>query len=157
MTGAPRWSLCALAAVSALLGILAPRPPWATRGGLDVWGPLEAAREAEHRRQELRVAEEGVGRVDERAGCREGVAAAVCQRRLGLLEAAGRFRRLNEEDGASRKLRLLYPGASEEERCCHQVILWVLRRPAGVSPEEADRRAAELKQELADYRSSRRQ
>jgi hypothetical protein len=157
MAGAPRWSLCALAAVSALLGILASRPQWATRDGLDVWGPLEAARQAERRRQELLVAEGGVGRVDERARCRHGLAAAVCQRRMGLLEAAARFRRLNEEDGASRNLRLLYPDDSEEERCCRQVILWVLHRPAGVPPEEADRRAAELEQELADYRSSRKQ
>src|SRR5262245_16888983 len=115
MTGAPRWSLCALAAVSAFLGILASRPQWATRGGLDVWGTLEAARQAELRQQELRAAEGGVGRVDERARCREGVAAAVCQRRMGLLEAAARFRRLNE-DVASSNLRILYPDDSEEER-----------------------------------------
>ena len=157
MNGAPRWSLCALTAASALLGILASRPQWATRGGLDVWGPLEAARQAERKRQELGVVEEGVGRVEERVRCREWVAAAVCQRRMGLLEAAACFRRLNEEAGASRKLRLRYPDDSEEERCCRQVILWVLRRPAGVSPEEADRRAAELEQELAGSRSSRKQ
>jgi hypothetical protein len=108
-------------------------------------------RRAEQGRRELRMVERGVGRVDERAACREEVVAAVCQRRMGLLEAAAHFRRLNEDEATVRYQRLYYAGDSEEERCCRQVIAWVRDRLERDSPEEAVRRAAELEQELTDH------
>jgi hypothetical protein len=46
---------------------------------------------------------------------------------LTLQEAAARFRKLNEEapDFSWTALRLEFPGASDEEHCCWQVIRWV--------------------------------
>jgi hypothetical protein len=151
MCGPCRWFLCAVAAVSILLGALAARPDWATHGGLDLCDSLETRRQAERRRQELSEVEKGLGRVDERARCREQVAAAVHQRRMRLLEAAAHFRRLNADDEAGLYQRLYCAGDSEDERCCRQVIGWVQSQLRRESPEEAARRTAELEQELTDY------
>jgi hypothetical protein len=151
MSNPPRWSLCALTAVSILLGALVSRPQRGTHGGLDVWDALAARREAENRRQELNGVEAGVSQVDERAACRERVVAAVCRRQMGLLEAAAEFRRLNAGGDSGRHLHLYYAGDSEEERHCRQVIGWARRELQRHSPEEAARRTAELEQELSEY------
>jgi hypothetical protein len=70
---------------------------------------------------------------------------------MGLLDAAARFRELNAGTDAARYQRLYYPGDSDEERCCRQVIEWVKRELECEAPGEAARRTAELEQELTDY------
>jgi hypothetical protein len=156
MNPAPRWSLCALTAVSVLLGILAARPHCARREGFDVWDSLEFKRRVERGRQELGDVKGRVARAYELSRRREQVADAVCERRMGLLEAAAHFRRLNADDEAGRSHQVHFAGDSEEERCCRHVIELVRRRLERESPEEAARRTAELEHELADYLSSRK-
>ncbi len=69
--------------------------------------------------------------------------------RLPFLEAAARFRDLNGENpGFQReRFRQAYPGASDGERCCRQVLarvrLEVQDRP-GADPGLPDRLEAEL-------------
>jgi hypothetical protein len=71
------------------------------------------------------------------------------ERRLGLTDAAARFGELNAASpGAEGGLRLLYPGASDEERCCRQVIAWVRKDLAQESPGEAERLAGALEAQL---------
>jgi hypothetical protein len=83
--------------------------------------------------------------------CRERVVAAVCERRMELLEAATHFRRLKADDEASRYQYLYFPGDSGDERCCRHVITCVREQRQRESPGGAARRTAELEQELTDY------
>jgi hypothetical protein len=151
MSGPPRWFLCAVAAPAILFGACAARPDWAAHLGLDVWNLPELTRQVEQGRRGLTAVDGELGRADERAACRRQVAADVCEGRLGLPEAAARFRDLNAGAPAAWYQSLYYAGDSEDERCCRQVIGWVRVQLAQQSPEEAARRTAELEQELSAY------
>jgi hypothetical protein len=92
----------------------------------------EQAVEAEGRR--LDALSKGVVR---RATTKEAVVQDLIDGRLGLLEAAARFRDLNERLPAFPwgEFRQVYPGGSDDERHCRQVIAFVLAnvrsRPEG--------------------------
>jgi hypothetical protein len=74
--------------------------------------------------------------------------------RLGLLEAAARFRDLNDADPSFEEglFRKYAPGATDEERLCRSVIGFVANPPRGSpDPEELVRRLeAEVEARLAD-------
>jgi hypothetical protein len=70
--------------------------------------------------------------------------------RLSLLEAAARFRDLDEQPPAARRevLRCAYPGASDDECRCRAVLqyVWVEARDRpGADPAVAKRLEAELR------------
>jgi hypothetical protein len=86
-------------------------------------------------------------RCRDEARCR--IARRVRARQLTLLEAAERFRDLNEAaaDFYWQGFRKSYAGVSDEERCCRQVIDWVvnhLEDDTGKSEAEKMRLEAEL-------------
>jgi hypothetical protein len=66
-------------------------------------------------------------RILERIAAKGRLAEEVAEGRLGLLEAAARFRDLNERShvGDEESYRLNYPGGSAEERSCREVISYV--------------------------------
>lgn len=76
----------------------------------------------------------------------------VIKGQLSLLEAASRFRSLNEglhTPASSRR----FPGATTEERQCQEVIYWVREvmacKPQEPNPELVKRLEAELRHELS--------
>jgi hypothetical protein len=72
--------------------------------------------------------------------------------RLGLVEAAGRFRDLTPDPPFNQEVfRRAYPGGSDEERYCRQVIAFVrvaLREQPGADPSVVGRLEAELQDRL---------
>ena len=143
---------CAVAAPAILLGTCLMRPQWAGRVGLDVWtlpemhaqveeGRSSAARIDEQFRQ-VRACEEGRDRVDDE----------LLAGRIGLPEAAGRYRAMNAAPrGGGGDLLHYYGGDSEEERCCRQVIQRVGARLRREFPADAGRVTAALEAELAEH------
>jgi hypothetical protein len=73
---------------------------------------------------------------------RQDIAARVIAHQMTLSEAAACFRSLNAEQAKLREQMLLaaFPGASEEERLCRQVIVWV----SNALLDEPDRQAVEV-------------
>jgi hypothetical protein len=152
MNGLHRVFLCALAAPALLLDTCATHPDLAARLGLDVWNVPEMRRQIERGRGDLARADEVQRLLRERIESRGRVVDELRLGRIGLLEAAARFRDLNavRPDGA-RDLPRCCPGDSEQERCCRQVISWVRGRPEGASAEAAglpDKLEEELRERL---------
>jgi hypothetical protein len=152
MNALTRWFACAVAAPAILLGACLMRPQWAGRVGLDVWTLPEVQAQVEEGRssgarideqfQQVRACEEGRDRVDDE----------LLAGRIGLLEAAGRYRALNAAaPRGGGDLLHYYGGHSEEERCCRQVIRRVGARLRRESPEDAGRVTAALEAELAEH------
>jgi hypothetical protein len=152
MTGLFRLVLCTLGVGIVCAGVCCLRPQLAVALGLDVWNlpELEARLEAERVRL---AALDGAGAdVLRRLDARQQVADAVIDGRLGLLEAAARFRDLTPADEATRHcLQAVYPGVSDNERFCRAVIGWVRGTVRERAPAEAHRRAARLEAELEGY------
>src|SRR5205085_11575748 len=77
---------------------------------------------------------------------------AVIEGRMGLLDAAARFRALNAfRPGLIAYLRTVYPSASDEECICRNVIGYVEHHLPDVAPQHpvSRRLRAELEQSLA--------
>ncbi len=82
---------------------------------------------------------------------KERIAGELIDGRLTLFEAAARFRRLNAEPPAAPP-PLSYPGDSEEERLCRQVIRWASHRLQERDPGRANDRAAAWEEELRRHK-----
>lgn len=152
MNALTRWIACAVAAPALLFGLCALRPDWAARFGLDVWTMPELEDQTEQGRDRgaridghlrlVRATEEDRNRVDDELLCG----------RIGLLEAAARYRDLNASvPDNGRDQFPAFPGASDEERCCRQVIQRVGARLRRDSPAEARRVTDALEAELNDH------
>ncbi|HZT82744.1 MAG TPA: hypothetical protein VFA26_21115 [Gemmataceae bacterium] len=81
------------------------------------------------------------------------VIAALLGGRLSLLEAAARFRELNETPSElpNHSYRILFEGKSDEERLCRQVIAWAYNEAEVSSPEGARAVRRRLEAELAEH------
>jgi hypothetical protein len=147
---------CALA-VLVLLGALAVlsgvRPQWTAALGLE-WGDLPGLVKIlvnEHRREEaiMRRAEVVARRVADKSE----VTIDLVAGRITLLEATARFRKVDKDTGAYVKYPTdLYPGATEEERLCRQVIAWAGYERGGTAGDAlVPRLNEELRQHLRDH------
>jgi len=141
------------AVLAALAGVLCLFPGAASRLGLDFWDVPELGLEtqrAEAYGTELdRDAEEVLGRVAAKAETARG----VMEGRLTLGHAAARFRALDA--GAPPRTRQVlaehFPGVPEDERCCREVIAWVVQmeqRQPGGGTDCSRRLTAELEDAL---------
>jgi hypothetical protein len=107
---------------------------------------------AQQRAQEVSVEDRlQAVRCRDEARCR--IARRVRAGQLTLLEAAERFRDLNEAaaDFSWQGFRRSYVGVSDDERCCRQVIDWMvnhLEDDTGQSEAEKKRLEAELRDHL---------
>jgi hypothetical protein len=118
------------AVLAALTGALCLFPGAAARLGLDFWTVPELG--LDMRRGEAdaadmdRQSEETVRRVT----AKEEAVQEVLDGRLTLWQAAARFRDLDATAPASarRQAARRFPGLSEDERSCRQVIAWPPRR-----------------------------
>jgi hypothetical protein len=130
---------CLLAAVMALRpGWLVPQPdPPARRPGIELVHPPDARLELLARRREFKAE----------------VVLRLLDGNLTLVEAAGRFRRLNTSPpGVEDVSWKSQPGADDGERLCNQVIVWAsVELDRTHTPSEAAARVAALSRELHDH------
>ena len=151
MNTLPRCILWAFATQTLLFGACAARPDLAERLDLNVWTIPEKQRQVSQAqldmdRDDVRL-HEGFVRLE----TRERTADAVAAGQIGLIEAAARFRELNATAlPSTMTLRDCFPGDSEEERCCRQVIAWVKVHLTQKSATEAERVAQRLEEELSE-------
>lgn len=153
MTTSSRLLLGTLVVVCLGAAVCCLRPDWAEAVGLDLWNvpALESRLEAEGQR--LTDLEESNDEVLRRIDDKQEVVDALLGGRLGLLEAAARFRDLTPAEGPPRRyLRMAYPGASDDERFCRAVIGWVngavASRGSGPTARQVARLEGELRQRL---------
>src|SRR5262249_25337141 len=119
---------------------------WPSAGGLGVREVLQRLPEEWSRRDELQAQQAESLR---RNALREEAVAALVAGRMTLLEAAARYRALAQETPGYHweQFRLGYPGASDEERHCRQVIAAVQARLRD-KPDETAEVVARLEAEL---------
>jgi hypothetical protein len=105
------------------LGVFAPG--WAAAVGLDVWNlPSDVGNlRAERRLADELKAKERV--MTTRIAAKQRVITELLAERLTLIEAAARFRTLNEESDRPINVAELFPAQSEGESYCRQVLRWV--------------------------------
>src|SRR5262245_44543068 len=86
-------------------------------------------RTEEEQKRALELEQQRLGAV-RRIAERQAVVDAVVAGRMDLLQAAARFRHLNESlpEVSRDVIRAYFPGASDEERVCRQVIHWLRHR-----------------------------
>jgi hypothetical protein len=131
----------------ARLLLCAATAPWlllAARVGIDSWVVAQRDHQVEQGRRETIQTREAVCQVDQRVGRRGQVIDDLCGGRIGLLEAAARFRDLSATPAGGPDLRVCFPGDSEGERYCRQVIQWVRARAEGEPSDLAVRLEEEL-------------
>src|SRR5262245_50397441 len=88
--------------------------------------------------------------VERRIRAKEAVVEGVLEGELSLVQAAARFRRLNEHPPACRVDPRRWPGKSEGERLCRQVLDWVecVLQTRGLTPSEVETALCPLQCEL---------
>jgi hypothetical protein len=117
--------------------------------GLDVWALPAVSRQIEQDQRDSDRITEGESAAQRRSALREQIVDEVRGDRMGLIEAAARFRDLNAAAGpACPELDQHFAGDSSDERCCRQVIAWVRASLLPQSPEEAARLTGVLEAEL---------
>jgi hypothetical protein len=136
-------------------GLATFRPAWATAVGLDVWNLPELQRRkaaADQRSAELARKD---ALVVERVLAKDQVVREVLADRMTLLQAAAWFRRLNtatpEIPGPDPRN---YPGRTEGERYCRQVLLWARMETEELTPSHAEEIRCRLEAELAAHLAS---
>jgi hypothetical protein len=148
MTKCLRLASMAVVLLLTALGAALLQPDWARDLGLESLprpgGPGDRTARLETPAEVARK----VGALDRRIAEKDRLAAEVVGGRLTLLEAAARFRRLNHDDPPAVPLDVYYPGDSEEERLCRQVIAYVGARLRGCDPDVAGGLLAPYEEEL---------
>jgi hypothetical protein len=126
------------------------RPAWAAPLGLDWWTLPQLARVVRQAEAESEDLDRRGAAVLARINARQEVVRDLCDGRLTLLEAAARFRALNATAGATarRAAQDIYPGASEGERICRQVIGHVRTHLEEQSPGRGETVTRALEEEL---------
>jgi hypothetical protein len=120
--------------------------------GLDVWSLPELVTQMASDRQRQATLEEERAVILQRSAVRRQVVAGLEGGRLGLLEAAAQFRDVDvATPDCLHFVRIAYPGNSDEERFCRQVICWARSEVKLRSPKEADRLAAQLEADLQEH------
>jgi hypothetical protein len=126
MTSLMRLALCAVAASGLLAGAVALDPPTAASLGVDFWSLPDLARqlhEGEQRAAALDRRDRAVlARLDEKLR----LADDLLDGRKTLRQAAARFTELNAQAPVmTEQVRSLFPGRTEEESSCRQVLDFV--------------------------------
>jgi hypothetical protein len=139
------------AVLTVLVGLLCLFPGTTRRLGLDFWSipdlTLELQQDEADRIELDRQSKRDIGRVTAKAGA----AQEVMEGRLTLWQAAALFRVLEaDEQALNRRIRARrYPAATDEERCCREVIGWVAAKEEK-QPEGGQGVARRLTAELED-------
>lgn len=134
---------------STVVAVESARPAWMAAFDLDWWSLPELHGAMTRMERESDAMSQAHVVIRERVVRRRQVISDVFAGRRGLLEAAVAFRDLNEMPGAPATPYLeLFPGTTEDERLCRQVISWVESDPQQGSPDRARALARQLEEEL---------
>jgi hypothetical protein len=129
------------------------RPSWAAHLGLDVWNLPELERRlaaSERLGQELKEKDRIIM---DRVTAKDEVIRELMAGRLTLAEAAGHFRRLNDEPRECRGpgVDCCFPGQTETERYYRQVLLWVEIETRHCEPSQAEEVMCRLEADFAAF------
>jgi hypothetical protein len=152
MNALQRCFLCALVALTLLFDACRACPALAERINLDVWTLPKMMQQIEQGKRDQARGKDIARDIDELFETRGRIADDVAAGRMGLLEAATRFRDLNAANPmGGYDLSNWITGDSDEERCCRQVINWVETRLGSMPTAEAARVMERLEEELTDH------
>lgn len=146
MTTMLRFYVTGLALAAGLTGIVTSQPTWLAAVGIEV-ATLQPAIN-----QEVMVPDAVCHMYQQRITAKIAVMKRLRSGELNLFEAATWFRYLNQEptkhiDHAWKH----FPGESDEEKVCRQVIVWAKGHFSGLVPEsELEQLLAKLEQQLSD-------
>ncbi len=145
--------LSVLGVIGAALSLF--RFEWATTLGLDVWNLPSLERDEESAQQLSESLSDRSEILMERIRAKGRVANDLVARRLTLLEAAAQFRHLNHEPPQAPAAGLdCFPGRTENERLCRQVLSWVPGVMEGCAPTQIEELVCGLEAELDAYLAS---
>ena len=137
--------------IALVAGISYAFPGWSTRVGLNFAEWLEVQRQLEDERRREVVLSDLTQRTAHSLQAKSQVVEELRHRRLTLLEAAARFRDLSRpgRDDFHEWFRRAYPGKTDEERWCRQVIRFLRGHSLKLEPL-AEQYEAELARRLAN-------
>jgi hypothetical protein len=149
----------ALVAVGLLAGVLLVRPAWLSDAGLDFWELPGLYADLENSNREMDDLTQRQKALFHRLTTRQEVLRALRADSLSLIEAAARFGQVNREEPETMSyVREMYPGNSDEERVCRQVLAWAradLSGDPGKGRATLLRLEAELEAYLRQHESAR--
>ena len=149
MTACTRLFLSVSLLAALLAGVARLRPEWVSVPGLDGSGPSDAGRQMEAERQRAALLDRRNEVVSRRLDAKNVVVGQLLDGRMTLAEAAAWFKALNESPADCPAVAHgEFPGASEGERLCRQVIGWAQAERAGQSASQAEATNARLEEEL---------
>jgi hypothetical protein len=141
----------ALVAVGLLAAVLLVRPAWLSDAGLDFWELPALYANLENSNREMDDLTQRQKALLHRLATRHEVLRALRADSLSLIEAAARFGEVNlEEPETMSYVREMYPGNSDEERVCRQVLAWA-RADLGGDPGKGRATLLRLEAELETY------
>jgi hypothetical protein len=151
MQSLTRLVAAALVAVGLLAGVLLVHPAWLSDAGLDLWNLPELYASLESSNQEMADLSRRQKSLLSRLNTRQEVLRALRAGGLSLVEAASRFGEVNHEEPETMSyVREMYPGHSDEERVCRQVMAWA-RADMGGDPGTGHAALLRLEAELEAY------
>jgi hypothetical protein len=149
MTSCTRFVLGVSLLVTVLVGATRLQPDWVSGLGLDGCGPPDARQQLEAERQRAALLDRRDEVVRGRLEAKTVVVGQLLDGRLTLAEAAAWFKSLNESPADYPAVRHgEFPGASEGERLCRQVINWVEAELGRQSASQAEAISVRLEEEL---------
>jgi hypothetical protein len=128
------------------------RPDWASALGLDVWNLPQLERRIADQEKQREEFQKKARVLNVRIAAKEEVIYELMDERTTLLEAAAAFRKLDAESVVfGGKSSDTFPGQTEGERTCRQVIQWVRVQSQDWEPAQAERLVARLEAELESH------
>jgi hypothetical protein len=149
VNGLIRFAFSALLLGTALAGLVAVYPECAVALGVDIWNLPALGREVEDSERVSTELEEWGQTLMARIRRKRGVTLDLLEGRLSLLEAADRFRALSVRGPHDPADPIkVFPGRTETERVCRQVISRVFDEATVIDPQRAEAVRAALEWEL---------
>jgi hypothetical protein len=147
-----RLTLCAVAVSGLLAGLASLAPHVAALIGMDVWALPRLHEEVRLGEQRQAALDEHDRGVRERLALRQRLIGDLLEGRATLSQTADRFRALNaEEPGLPAHVRDAFPGRTDEESICQQVLAFAQASVASDRPE-AEPALSHLRAELQQLR-----
>jgi hypothetical protein len=149
MTACTRVFLSVSLLAALLAGAARLRPDWVSGLGLDGSAPPDVRRQMEAERQRAALLDRRTEVVRRRLDAKNEIVGQLVDGRLTLAEAAAWFKALNESPADCPAVpHGEFPGASEGERLCRQVMSWVRADLSRQSASQAEAMSVRLEEEL---------
>jgi hypothetical protein len=157
VTGLLRFTVSALFLGTVLTGVVSVYPQSAEALGVEFRNLPALERQVEQGKCFAAELDERGRTIFRRLEDKRRVTLELLEGRLSLLQAAVRFRELNARPRQNPvDLRDLFPGRSDAERVCRQVISWVSGEEGGIDPKRREVLQGALEKELEQLLASGR-